>query len=353
MAILIVSLLVSVSSPDVEAGARTSARLIAAVTVHHAHATSLTLHPGNSRILYVGTNEGVFKSTDGARSWRGVFQHFGEPDRFGVSGVAIDPNHPSTVYAVTHHLGLYKTTDGGRTWRPSGPQVVQRGYPAVLAVDPGRTEIVYTGRRDGLRKTSDGGRTWHRVGASLPATPVSALAIDPSDPQTLWAAMNDGRRLFVSRDGGRTWRERTKRLPGLNVYVPSLAFDPREPGAVYAGTAAGIWKSLDHGLSWRTLNTDLMLGDMRVEAPLVFSPTKRGTIYAQTYCKGIFRSTDGGRSWSDANQGLKPGCRPPYKLAIDQRHPQTIYALVPDYGLYKSADGARHWQPTTQPPASP
>ena len=93
-----------------------------------------------------------------------------------------------------------------------------------------------------------------------------------------------------------------------------------------------------------------MIGDRRAQAPLAFSPAKRGTIYAQTYCDSVFKSTDGGRAWEAASSGLAPGCRPPYSLTIDPHNPDTIYALVPDHGIYKSVDGARHWQLTTQPP---
>ena len=71
------------------------------------------MHPRNPQILYAGTLQGVFKSTDGARSWRAVLR--GQPDEFGVNQLAINPSNPNTVYTFTLNHGVYKTTDGGET----------------------------------------------------------------------------------------------------------------------------------------------------------------------------------------------------------------------------------------------
>ena len=127
----------------------------------------------------------------------------------------------------------------GRTWHAAGPPIVQDGYPAVLVVDPAGSRIAYSADKDGLLKTTDGGGSWRRVGASLPRTMVSKIALDPTDSQTIYAVLNNtARLLFVSRNGGRTWQRRTIRKS--TAYIPSIAFDPHQPGAVYAGTPEGI-----------------------------------------------------------------------------------------------------------------
>lgn len=329
-----------------DAGLRGDARLAAAVVPWRPVAFYLVMNPRNPAILYAVTGRRIFKSTDGARSWRTAAPdaYYGPPIGSGGIGLAISPTDPSTVYAATGQ-GSFKTTDGGRHWHPTGLRAREVGR---LAVDPAHARTVYAGTAHGLLKSTDGGRSWQRVGASLPAEYVGEFAIDPTDSRTIYAVVGEAAdRLFVSRDGGRHWRPRTIRA---RTYIPSIAFDPHEPGAVFAGTQTGIYKSTTYGASWREINTDFMTGERRAQAPLAFSPAKRGIIYAQTYCEGVFKSTDGGRAWEAASSGLAPGCGPPYSLTIDPHNPDTIYALVPDHGIYESVDGARHWRLTAQPP---
>lgn len=82
---------------------------------------------------------------------------------------------------------------------------------------------------------------------------------------------------------------------------------------------------------------------------LTFDPGRRGTLYGITYCDGITKSLDGGRSWRAVNRGFVPGCRPPYDLEVDSTDSNVLYALTPDVGLFKSSDAGRTWKRTRQP----
>jgi photosystem II stability/assembly factor-like uncharacterized protein len=75
-------------------------------------------------------------------------------------------------------------------------------------------------------------------------------------------------------------------------------------------------------------------------------PRHRQTVYAVTYCRGVYKSVDGGRTWRAANAGLTPWCRPPFTLVVDPRATQTLYVLTSNRtGMFKSSDGGRRWHP--------
>jgi hypothetical protein len=151
------------------------------------------------------------------------------------------------------------------------------------------------------------------------------------------------RGLFKSSDGGGSWRKLG--ASPLNRDVTAVAVDPRHPLTVYAGTDAGVIKSLDGGSSWRLVSAALGAHGrdrwyMDASA-LVVDPRDSRTVYAATMCTGVFRSTDGGHRWSPANAGLDPKCGRASSLALDPRAPQSIYLADPGRGVFKSEGGAR------------
>ena len=294
--------------------------------------------------LYAGTACGVFKTADGARTWKAA----GLAGK-GVSVLAVDDANPRRMLAATMKWGVFRTVDGGRTWNRAG---LRGKHVLSLAFDPARSAAMYAGVSVGIFKSTTDGKTWRRVGEALPRDYTKVLT-DPDNPNTVYAAIGSRSRdrVFVSLNGGRTWRRSGPGLP--STYIGSLELNPNQPGAVFAGTHEGLFKSVDSGASWQVVNTDFMVGERRADA-LAFAYGRRrpGAIFAQTYCAGVFKSTDGGRSWTRASDGIAPGCRPPFRIVVNQRNPKILYALTPGEGLHRSADGARHWQLTAQPPGS-
>ena len=332
-------------------------------------AYALAVAPSASGDVYVGTSHGVFRSTNGGRSWRsaGLARTTAleqrrnlptSPDSVpGVTSLVVDPHAPTTVYAglnghwvgsMTYGEAVYKTTDGGQTWRA----LALRGQP--VAISPAGRPTVYaaTGGPAGMSRlvrSTDGARSWQPADLGLPSTYLWGLAFDPSMPETVYAAMGK-RGVFESNDGGARWR-----AVGMSVRygeVTSIAVDPSHPRTVFAGTDAGVAISGDSGRSWRMLNAtmgvhgrDRWIGQVTA---LLVDPRDSRTLYASTRCTGIYKSTDGGRKWSPSNAGLKPRCGPwTYSVALDPRAPQTIYAADATRGVFKSIDGAR-WQVANQ-----
>ena len=316
---------------------------------------TVAVAPSAPETVYVGTRRGVFRSTNGARSWTSAGlvppASIGGPAVPGVTALSVDPRTPSTVYAglndqwdggPTYRRAVYKTTNGGKTWRAL--DVI--GQP--VAISPTGPPILYAaaGGQGGTRllRSMDGGRSWQPADSGLPSTYLWALAFDPATPGTVYAAMGQ-RGIFKSSDGGRSWR--AVRVAVAYREATAIAVDPRHPQTVYAGTDNGVIKSLDGGRSWRMANAAMGghgrdRGYMQVTALLV-DPRDSQTVYANTGCTGVFKSTDGGHHWSSANAALEPQCPRSYPLALDPRNPQVLYAADQLRGVLKSVDGGARW----------
>jgi hypothetical protein len=315
--------------------------------------------PKNAGTLYVSRlGVGVYKSTDGGASWRAA--NSGLPNLVGdyefmsccSAAVIIDPRNPSTLYVAGENPinpGIFKSTNGGATWKAiTSPIPAGSGMP-VLNIDA--QGIVYTGVGANLFKSADGGATWLPANFRLRDVSVPSLAIDPQNPGNLYVGV------YRSTNSGIGWD--SANISAGSV-VSALAIDPMAAGTVYAGTseakvdddgdpipcgpssASGIFKSVDGGVSWT--DTQAGIGCLSV---IAVDPQDTSTVYAGSWYHGVYKSLDGGRSWRDSNSGLPAGTAGLYvtALALDPKSPETIYAGTAA-GLFKSSDGGASWSGT-------
>jgi hypothetical protein len=183
-------------------------------------------------VIYAGTasNEGLFKSTDAGESWSAI----GSAVLSGrnIRSVIVDPNDSETVYAGTDG-GVFKSTDGGDIWSPAG---LSSSRISTLSVDPQDSQTVYAATNgQGVFKSTDGGATWLAINAGLTNLVTSlsrGLWIDPRDSQVLYAGTRGG--VFQSSNGGASWAPINDGLGDLNILA--LAMDPQDPDTLYAGT---------------------------------------------------------------------------------------------------------------------
>lgn len=144
---------------------------------------------------------------------------------------------------------------GINVWTSNGPE---GGAVSALAIDPSNTNTIYAGATGGVFKSTDAGANWSAAGAGLANTGVSALAIDPSSVGTIYAGtLGIGGSAFKSTNGGGTWGPINTGLRNADR-VPSdvfaLAIDPSNTQTIYAGTGDGIFKSIDGGAGWNAVN---------------------------------------------------------------------------------------------------
>jgi CARDB len=224
-------------------------------------------------------------------------------------------------------------TLSGPYWQSVGPY---GGDVTAMAIDPTAPTTLYAGTRGGVFKSTDGGASWAPMNVGLSHLGIAALAINPTTPTTLYAGTLNGG-VFMSSDGAANWAPMNTGLSDLIIYT--LAIDSTTPSILYAGTSrSGVFKSTDGGASWAPMNAGLL--NLNVVA-LAIDPTTPTTLYAGTG-GGVFESTDGAVSWAPMNVGLSN--QNVSTLAIDPTTPTTLYAGT-QRGVFKSADGAASWVP--------
>jgi photosystem II stability/assembly factor-like uncharacterized protein len=307
----------------------------------------LAVDPAHAGVVYAATFAfgGVFKSIDGGATWAQI--NHGLPLDFQAQALAVDPLHPATLYVGSPGgAGVYKSVDGGATWTPPGPGLEgPRGMVFSLAVDPRHSGTVYAGTDPGVDKTVDGGATWAPAQSGIPGgSQISALAIDPSVPRTVYGGTGVGNAgIYKTTNGGVSWA-----AVAPNTIGSALAVDPSNSRTVYAGSNAGVYKSTDGGMTW--LPSRRGMGRLPVNA-LAMAPSDSRTLYAGT-STGVYRSSDGGASWAAASKGLvDPTIR---SLAVDPRTAATVYGATANQtagvigGVFKTVDAGGSWSASYQ-----
>jgi photosystem II stability/assembly factor-like uncharacterized protein len=261
-----------------------------------------------------------------------------------VDALAIDPRSPAVLYAGTG-LGIFKTTDGARTWKPSSTGIAFGGDPLghrllegfiwAIAVDPLRTSTLYAAGGD-LWKSTNGGATWRRVLGSG-HRPVN-VAVDPRRPDTVyssamrsWRSTSTRNSIYKTVDGGRHWRATGPPDLHDNSFGHPIVVGKGTPGMVYAGGRGGLFASADQGARWRML----LSGTTGGADAIALDPVRANVLYVGG--SRLVKSADGGRTWLEL--GLE--MHSIRTIAIARTRPQTIYAG--GTGIWRSVDGGDTW----------
>jgi photosystem II stability/assembly factor-like uncharacterized protein len=284
----------------------------------------------------------VFKTTNGGQSWIAVSN--GLPDA-PVQSLAVDPNNPDTAYAAIHANGIFKTVDGGQNWVSVNTGLTDL-FAFVIAIDPRNSSTVYAGNQNvgGLFKSTNGGQSWVSVNLGFTFSSVTSFAFDHINPSTMYVgtsidAVNAG--FFKTTDGGQSW---TLTGAGLNepplgraVSVSAIAIDPINPDILYVA-GGSVFKSADGGQSWTLVALRLGVSSILVD------PSQPATLYAAGI-SGFFKSTDAGASWVAMNLGLTD--TEVQALTMNPAAPSTLYLATTNDGVFKTADGGQLWASAT------
>ncbi len=245
--------------------------------------------------------------------------------------VAIDPETPSTLYAATDRGGVYKSTDGGAGWRlmhPFPPDL--GGRIRQIQIDPLTPEILYLATSGGLYKSTNGAHSWMPMNEGLADTNLFGLAIDPSNPSTLYAGTGF-RGLFKSTDGASNW----VRVFDTTTRIDAVAVAPSNSSVIYIGLGVNqIHKSTDAGANWDLFNTGL--DNAFVFNQITVHPTNPDIVYAASD-NGLFKTTNGGTSWAVLNTPESVV----ESVVLDPSNPATVYATSD--GVMKSTNRGDSW----------
>ncbi len=340
--------------------------------------------PGQPNTFYIGVNNGgVWKTTDAGRTWQPIFD---DQPTGSIGAVAVAPSNPDILYVgsgeglqrpdLSTGDGVYKSTDGGKTWKNVGLRDGQQ-IPAILVDprDPDRVLVAVLGHpygpnpERGVYRTTDGGQTWEKVLGNDENTGAVALASDPADRRTIYAALWEARQgpwengswqgpgsgLYKSEDHGSTWRPLTRGLPTAEQRLGriGIAIAHSDPQRLYAVVDApqlgGVYRSDDAGESWQRVNSEMRVWGRGSDfAEVKIDPKNKDIVYVAN--TSAYRSTDGGRTFT-AFKGA-PGGDDYHTFWINPDDPQIIL-LAGDQGAVVTVNGGRTWsswynQPTAQ-----
>jgi photosystem II stability/assembly factor-like uncharacterized protein len=269
----------------------------------------------------------------------------------GGEVVALAPSAAQVglVWAAVHDGGVFKSTDGGETWEPARGGLEALSYLS-LAADPADPDRAYLGTSQGLWQTTDGGETWTRnpllLGFGLSSIGIQTVVVAPSDPDVLYASSSV--ELRKSTDRGRTWQ----RIEGFPYRGASrIVFDPQEADTAYFLVRVGNpWKTTDGGASFTELIggtegglTEFNRGGVLDVAVSNETPDLVYLSVSSRTLPGIYRSVDGGVTWTFVNTPLEPTVSAaPEMLALDPTDDQRLITAG-RRGLFTSSDGGETW----------
>jgi len=270
------------------------------------HIRALAVHPNDPKVLYLGTEQGLFRSNDGADNWSRVESPL---NGLQIWSIAILPKQPDVILVGTCPPRLFRSGDGGKSWSEPAVRFVQE-CPRIM---------------------------YNRV---------TTLVADPDDPATVWAGVEiDG--LHVSSDGGQTWEPRGSGLSSRDIHSLTIVSGHGQPKRWLASTNNDLNLSTDGGFS--------------------FKPLQVGRTLPWSYCRGmarkpgqpdvilmgngdappgtsgvVARSTDGGHSWQPATMPGRANSTI-WNFATNDADPELIYASSVSGEVYRSLDGGVSW----------
>jgi len=288
--------------------------------------------PSQPNVFYVGqVNGGVWKSDDYGVTWKPIFDH--EPTQ-SIGAIAVAPSDPNIIYVgsgeglhrpdLSVGNGIYKSTDAGKTWTHLGLRDGQQ-IPA-LAIDPRDPNKVFAAvlghpygpnEERGIYRSTDGGQTWQKVISKDENTGGSDVEIDPANPDVVYASM------WEAREG------------------------PWEDGNKFDGPGGGLFKSTDGGANWHPLTNGLPKDLAQIYVAI--APSNPGRLYATVASAsgklGVYRSDDAGDAWSQITEDPRPSGRIgggdlPIPR-VDPKDPDLVY--VASTVCMRSTDGGKTW----------
>ncbi len=301
-----------------------------------------TWHPTNSQIVWAGSRGGPYESLDGGKTWTPMRAGMPAASTSGytveIEKVVFDPNDSNTLLALGGNFRrlsgngaswgeIWKSTSGGSSWSQigsvgSGVDILNGGFAA------GSSSIVYVVTPSGVFESTDGGTNWSNVTGTISGTPAF-LALHPTDPSTLWVSTRSGQ-IYESADGARSWQLSSSGLqPSSHDTDDSFVVVSRQnPDVLYASLPAGSWmaavyRSTDGGKTWTDVFDNSSLGE-------ITSKLVGGDAYYSAF------------GWDYMY---------PVWLATDPNDAEAVYIFVAGY-IARSLDGGNTWEDISSHPVS-
>jgi photosystem II stability/assembly factor-like uncharacterized protein len=339
----------------------------------------ISVNPQNSNTIFTGCpTGGIYKTTDGGLNWLPVFD---DQSHLSIATITIDPidtnvmyagtGDPNITFAAFKGNGIYKSVDGGDTWSHLG--LSDQSIVSKICVDPTNTQVIYaatmgipyqTGPNRGLYKSIDGGQNWTQVLFISNDAGIIDMVMDPSNPQTLYAAgwnrirnnqvsigSGNASKIFKTTDGGQNWTVLTNGLPGVGQSRISLDILPSNPQTLYTSyvdanyNLLGLYTTTDGGSNWSPISTNGIdnnalggfgwyFGHFNVNP---YNPNEMFLLGIE-----LWKSVDGGQTWDIGTPEWWT-----YEVHADKHAIHFLsndtWLLGTDGGLYKTTTDGQYW----------
>lgn len=333
--------------------------------------SDIVVDPRNPAVWIVATaSGGIWRTENAGATFKPVFDGAGS---YSIGCLAIDPGDPNIIWAGTgennsqrsvgYGDGVYRSLDNGKSWKRMGLETSE--HIGKIIVDPRNGDIVYVaaqgplwaaGGERGVYKTADGGKTWEQVLAISEHTGASDLAMDPRNPDVLYAVSYQRRRhvwtlvnggpesgIHKTNDGGKTWTRLSGGLPGGHVGRIGIALAPSKPDRLYAIVEAaqdrsGFFRTDDSGASWKKMSS-YVSGSPQYYQEIVVDHHDPDLVYSNDVRSKL--SEDAGETWIDWNESAKHVDN--HSIWIDPNNPRHLIAGC-DGGIYETWDRCQSWR---------
>ncbi len=284
----------------------------------------------------------VYKSTNGGASW--IPTNASATHEYEIDSIIANP--ADTVYLGTYY-GLIKSTDGGSNWLDLTDRIDAASIENSMSEDSLGNIFVASDRGHGIYRSTDDGETWTPVGSGHPSV-VTAVLVDRND-DTLYCGDEQIGGVYKSTDHGETWHLSSQGLPtetmgSLTIYQEIHHLSQGGNNRIYAGLWSEIYYSDDQGATW-TAAADLPVRD---DITTIVAGTG-ANVYVGTNNNGVFKSTDGGATWVQKNNGLPANPSISKQGIIFDHSAGYIYLSINEKNIYKSQDGGDTWEATANP----
>ena len=331
--------------------------------------SDIAVNPNNPFEYYVAVaSGGVWKTSNWGLEYIPVFD--GE-DSYSIGCVTIDPNNPNVVWvgtgennnqrSVAYGDGIYKSTDGGKSWENMG--LKDSEHIGNIIVHPDNSDVIYVsaygplwskGGERGVYMSEDGGENWKRVLYIDEHTGINEIHMDPKNPKVLYAAAHQRRRhvytyvgggpgssLYKSTDSGKSWKKINKGLPGVEIGRIGLDISPVDNNVLYAIVEAadrkgGFYKSEDMGESWSKQSGKVTSGNYYQE--IFADPIDLGTVYVMDTWMSVTK--DGGKTFEYVGEDFKHVDN--HAMWINPNN-NSHWLIGCDGGIYETFDAAKNW----------
>ncbi|NIV30169.1 MAG: hypothetical protein GWN58_11930 [Anaerolineae bacterium] len=324
------------------------------------HGKKIVIDPANPAIVYVATNQGVYRSANGGVTWEPRNEGLGGYGDLVVSDLELDPSNSQRLIIGTWGYGLLESTDAGLHWSRLTDPLASPDMPASASLDSepppvrvGGADISKPVDLPELLKKSlpsdlmlsqpgtgagDQGEVPRALPNPMPWTPVRRVAIHPTNPNQLFACIDNDYGLYVSNNGGSSWSHVSLGTGSARTYT----FAPTNSLIRYASfgswtTSGGFYRTTNGGASWDDVGTGYIAGTVTAVA---IHPTNSNIVLAATSDDGLYRSTNGGDAWTQVSSALPDVDF--YSVAFAPSDPTIAYAGGFNW-VYRSDDTGASW----------